>query len=95
MAIKEEKEKDLERVFDELYVETNCMVTKSKELKEQLEAITKENVALDEKHRRKEAEFTQFKEKGEKLQHKCSNKEKDINKIVLSLPTCFYIKKVL
>lgn len=54
MTFKEEREENFERVFEELYVETICMVKKSKELKEQLEAIAKENKGLDEKHRRKE-----------------------------------------
>lgn len=72
MTFKEEREENFERVFEELYVETICMVKKSKELKEQLEAIAKENKGLDEKHRSKE--------KKEKLKHQLSNKE-DINKI--------------
>lgn len=41
MTIEEEWEEDFERAFQELYVETIYLAKKNKELKEQLEAITK------------------------------------------------------
>lgn len=61
MVIKEEREEDFERAFEELYVKTLYMAKKNKELKEQLEAITKEKDALEKKLRSKEVGLTQSK----------------------------------
>lgn len=48
MAIEEKREKDFERAFEELYVVNICMAKKNKELKEHLEAITKEKYVIKE-----------------------------------------------
>lgn len=58
------------------------MAKKNKELKEQLEAITKEMDVLEGQLRRKEKEFSQFKSKVEELQQELVTKGKDINKML-------------
>lgn len=93
MTIKEEREEDFERVFEKLYVETICMVKKSKEYKEQLEVISKEKDVLEEKFRKKEVELTQSKEREEELQHQLANQEKDLNKMLRG--SHFYLKRAL
>lgn len=56
------------RASKELFVETICMAKKNKNLKEQLEAITKEKYILKEELRSKEEELTQSKDKVQELQ---------------------------
>lgn len=68
MVIEKEREEDFVRASKELFVETICMAKKNKNLKEQLEAITKEKYILKEELRSKEEELTQSKDKVQELQ---------------------------
>lgn len=67
MATEEEREEDFERAFEEVYMETIYMTKKNKELKEQLEEISKEKDAQKEDLRGKEEKHSIAKNKVEEL----------------------------
>lgn len=81
VAIEEKKEEDFERAFEEFYVETIHLAKKNKELKKQIEVITKDKDALQEKFKCKELEVKHSKAREEELQSQLASNEKDINKI--------------
>lgn len=80
MAIEEEREKVFERAFEEIYTETICMAKKNKELKEHLEAITKEKCHIG-GTKEQGRDLTQSKAKVQELQKWLVTKEKDNNKM--------------
>lgn len=77
-----EREEDFERVFEKLYVVTICIANKNKELKEQLEAMTKENDVLKGELRNEDKELSQSKAKVQELQQFHDNEERSINKLL-------------